>query len=127
MISYFYNNPNESPVDFAKSIKDMPWVIRNKKIIAPEGKNQKELDKALLVLGIDNSKELPALKYKSKNVKKGFLSIAESEVIKDRYAIKDDAMANSSTKAIGQGTTKDSKGVIFNPKYQSSLMVMQRL
>ena len=120
LISYFYNNPNESPVDFAKSIKDMPWVIRNKKIIAPEGKNQKELDKALLVLGIDNSKELPALKYKSKNVKKGFLSIAESEVIKDRYAIKDDAMANSSTKAIGQGTTKDSKGVIFNPKYQSS-------
>ena len=33
LISYFYNNPNESPVDFAKSIKDMPWVIRNKKIM----------------------------------------------------------------------------------------------
>jgi predicted NAD-dependent protein-ADP-ribosyltransferase YbiA (DUF1768 family) len=114
LVSYFYDNSNESPSEFAESIKEIQWVIRNKKIIAPDGKNQKELDKALLILGIDNSKELPVLKYKSKNVKKGFLSIAESEVQKERYVIRDDAMANSSTKAIGKSTTP------FNSTYESS-------
>ena len=112
--AFFYNNPNVSPVEFANSIKNMNWVIRNEKIIAPEGKSQKELDKALLVLGIDNSGELPSLKYKSKNAKEGFLSIGTSEVQKGKYVIKDEAMANASTKAIGKAT------VPFNDKYQSS-------
>jgi hypothetical protein len=113
-VSYFYDNPGVSPIQFAESIKDMQWVIRNKKLLAPEGKSQKKLDDALLVLGIDNSNDLPATRYKSKNVKKGFLSIAGSDVQKGTYYIKDDAMANSSTKAIGKETTA------FNPKYDSS-------
>lgn len=113
-VDFFYNNPTMSPVEFANSIKNLKWVIRNEKLIAPEGKSQKELDKALLVLGIDNSKELPTLKYKSKNAKKGFLSIGESEIQKAKYAIKDEAMANSATKAIGKAT------VPFNDKYESS-------
>ena len=112
--AFFYNNPNVSPVEFANSIKNINWTIRNEKIIAPEGKSQKELDKALLVLGIDNSGELPSLKYKSKNAKEGFLSIGTSEVQKAKYVIKDEAMANASTKAIGKAT------VPFNDKYQSS-------
>jgi hypothetical protein len=113
-VSYFYDNHNVSPIQFAESIKDMQWVIRNKKLLAPEGKSQKKLDDALLVLGIVNSNDLPATRYKSKNVKKGFLSIAGSDVQKGTYYIKDDAMANSSTKAIGKETAA------FNPKYDSS-------
>ena len=120
LVDYFYADPIKSPQEIAEDISDMKWVIPNKKIIAPKGKNQKELDKALMLLGIDNSGELPQIKYTSKNVKPGFLSVANSEVFKEKFAIKDEAMASSSTKAIGQGTTKDSKGVTFNPKYQSS-------
>ncbi len=112
--AFFFNNPNMTAIEFADSIKNMNWVIRNEKLIAPEGKSQKELDKALLVLGIDNSGDLPVLKYISKNTKKGFLSIGTSEVQKARYVIKDEAMANSATKAIGKATDA------FNPKYQSS-------
>jgi hypothetical protein len=110
----FYNNSTMTPIEFANSIKDLNWSIKNEKLIAPEGKSQKELDKALLVLGIDNSKELPSLRYKSKNVKEGFLSIGESKVQKAKYAIKDEAMANASTKAIGKST------VPFNDQYDSS-------
>ena len=120
LVEYFYSDPAKSPMDIAEEIKDMEWVISNKKIIAPSGKNQKQLDQALMLIGIDNTGELPQVKYKSKNVKQGFISIANSEVFKEKFAIKDEAMANSATKAIGQGTTKDSKGVTFNPKYQSS-------
>jgi hypothetical protein len=120
LVDYFYSDPSKSPIELADDIKDIEWVIPNKKIVAPEGKNQKELDKALLIVGIDNSGELPQVIYKSKNVQKGFLSVATSKVFKEKFAIKDEAMANSATKAIGQGTTKDSKGVTFNPKYQSS-------
>ena len=114
LVDYFYSDPAKTPMEVADEIKDMEWVIPNKKIVAPSGKNQKQLDQALMLLGIDNTGELPQVKYKSKNVKPGFLSIANSEVFKEKYAIKDEAMANSSTKAIGKATNP------FNSKYQSS-------
>jgi hypothetical protein len=114
MVDHFYSDLSKSPLDIAEDIKDMEWVIPNKKIIAPVGKNQKELDRALLIVGIDNSGELPQVIYKSKNVQKGFLSVATSKVFKEKFAIKDEAMANSATKAIGQATSA------FNPKYKSS-------
>lgn len=114
LVDYFYSDPSKSPIELADDIKDIEWVIPNKKIVAPEGKNQKELDKALLIVGIDNSGELPQVIYKSKNVQKGFLSVATSKVFKEKFAIKDEAMANSATKAIGKATLP------FNSKYQSS-------
>lgn len=114
LVDYFYSDESKSPVEIAEDISNIEWVIPNKKIIAPKGKSQKELDKALLIVGIDNSGELPQVKYKSKNVQKGFLSIANSKVFKEKFAIKDEAMANSATKAIGKATTP------FNPKYSSS-------
>lgn len=113
-LEYFYNDDSLTPLAFAESIQDMQWVIRDQKFIAPEGKNQKELDAALMILGIDNSGKLPALRYKTKNVKKGVLSIAQSNVFKEKFAIIDEAMANSSNKAIGKSTTP------FNKQYESS-------
>ena len=113
-VNYFYDDPTQGPLQIAEQIKDMPWSIRNEKIIAPKGKNQKELDAALLLMGIDNSGELPVLRYKSKNVKEGFLSISNSAVQKAIHVVKDEAMANASTKAIGAITTP------LNPKYKSS-------
>jgi hypothetical protein len=113
-LEYFYNDESLTPLTFAESIQDMQWIIRDQKFIAPEGKSQKELDKALLVLGIDNSGDLPSLRYKTKNAKKGFLSVAQSNVFKEKFAINDEAMANSATKAIGKATTP------LNSKYESS-------
>jgi len=113
-LEYFYNDESMTPLAFAESIQNMEWVIRDQKFIAPEGKSQKELDKALLILGIDNSGDLPSLRYKTKNAKKGFLSVAQSNVFKEKFAIKDEAMANSATKAIGKATTP------LNSKYESS-------
>ncbi len=113
-LEYFYNDASMTPLAFAESIQNMEWVIRDQKFIAPEGKSQKELDKALLVLGIDNSGDLPTLRYKTKNAKKGFLSVAQSNVFKEKFAIKDEAMANASNKAIGKATNP------FNSQYESS-------
>ena len=113
-VNYFYDDKTQTPLQIAEQIKDMPWSIRNEKIIAPKGKNKKELDVALLLMGIDNSGELPVLRYKSKNVKEGFLSISNSAIQKSIHVVKDEAMANASTKAIGAITTP------LNPKYKSS-------
>jgi hypothetical protein len=69
-LEYFYNDESKTPLQIAESIQDMEWVIRDKKFIAPEGKSQKELDKALLVLGIDNAGVLPVINYKTKIIHK---------------------------------------------------------
>ena len=42
-VNYFYDDPTQGPLQIAEQIKDMPWSIRNAKIIAPKGKNQKDL------------------------------------------------------------------------------------
>jgi ribosomal protein S17 len=113
-LEYFYNDDSLTPLAFAESIQNMQWVIRDQKFIAPENKSQKELDVALMILGIDNSGKLPSLRYKTKNVKEGVLSIAQSNVFKEKFAIIDEAMANSSNKAIGKSTDP------FNKQYESS-------
>ena len=93
------SNPN--PVEYAKSLINVPFVIKNEKMVSA---NQKVLDKALLVLGIDNKGNLPVLKLISGKSTTGSLSIASSEVQKLPHAIKDQAMAQSATKAIGKET-----------------------
>jgi hypothetical protein len=102
---------NSDPINFAKSLKGVAFVIKNEKMISS---NQNLLDKALLVLGIDNKGNLPLLKLISEKSQAGNLSIASSEVQKLPHAIKDQAMAQSANKAIGKETEP------LNSDYSSS-------
>ena len=114
--SLFYDEDGEyTPEEFAESIKDEKIAILNKKLIAPVGEDQAVLDKLLLdYLGINNSGNFPILEYKSKTVKEGFLSIAGLGLkLMPIHSVKDEAMANASTVAIGQAT-------IVNPNANSS-------
>jgi hypothetical protein len=114
--SLFYDEDREyTPEEFADLIKDKKIGILNKKLLVPAGEDQVKFDKLILdVLGINNSGNFPTLEYKSKTVKKGFLSIAGLGLkLMPEHSIKDEAMANASTIAIGQAT-------IVNPNANSS-------
>jgi len=114
--SLFFDEDGEyTPEEFAESIKDEKIAILNKKLVAPAGEDQAKLDKLLLdYLGINNSGNFPILEYKSKTVKEGFLSIAGLGLkLMPEHSVKDEAMANASTVAIGQAT-------IVNPNAMSS-------
>jgi len=112
----FFDEEGEyTPEEFAESIKDKKVAILNKKLVVPTDQNQSEFDKLLLdYFGINNSGEFPTLEYKSKTAKKGFLSVAGLGLeLMPKHSVKDEAMANASTMAIGQAT-------IVNPNARSS-------
>ena len=112
----FFDEEGEyTPEEFAELIKDKKLAILNQKLIVPVGEDQKAFDKLLLdYFGIDNSGEFPVPLPKSKTAQKGFLSIAGLGLdLIPIHSIKDEAMANASTVAIGQAT-------IVNPKARSS-------
>ena len=93
-------------------------IIVNEKMLVPESiqpdiLTQEQLDAALKTIGIDNTKELPKLIAQSKNIGKG-LSIERSSVLKGLNVVKDEAMANRSSKAIGASTKA------LNPVYEST-------
>ena len=101
----------DNPIEYAKSLKGVAFVIKNEKMISSK---QNLLDKALLILGIDNKGNLPQLKLISEKSQTGSLSIASSEVQKLPHAIKDQVMAQSASKAIGRETEP------LNSDYSSS-------
>ena len=107
-----------TPMEFAKYLKDSgeKIILYKQKISAPTVKQQKELDKALLLLGVDNSKDFPRLIFKSNVSTEGRLSIAEIPVQKTKpiFRIIDNLIALDSTKAIGIETKA------LNPLYISS-------
>jgi hypothetical protein len=112
----FFDEEGEyTPEEFAESVKNKKLAILNQKLIVPTDENQSKFDKLLLdYFGINNSGEFPMLEYKSKTAKKGFLSVAGLGLeLMPMHSVKDEAMANSSTIAIGQAT-------IVNPKAKSS-------
>jgi hypothetical protein len=103
----FYDEEGEfTPKQFAEGLVGEKIAILNKKLIVPDGESQAKFDKLILdYLGIDNSGQFPTLEYKSKTQKKGFLSVAGLGVeLMPIHSIKDEAMANASTMAIGQAT-----------------------
>jgi hypothetical protein len=112
---FFDEDGEYTPEEFAESIKNKKVAILNQKLIVPTGENQITFDKLLLnYFGINNSGNFPTLEYKSKTAKKGFLSIAGLGLeLMPIHSVKDEAMANASTMAIGQAT-------IVNPKAKSS-------
>jgi hypothetical protein len=112
----FFDEEGEyTPEEFAESIKDKKLAILNQKLVVPTDQNQSEFDKLLLdYFGINNSGDFPTLEYKSKSAKKGFLSIGGLGLkLMPVHSVKDEAMANASTMAIGQAT-------IVNPNAKSS-------
>lgn len=90
------------------------FQILNQKFVAPIDQDQAALDKALLILGIDNRGELPKIKARKRTDIGEGLSIQESRILKDGVSLKDEAMANRANKAIAQATEP------LNPKYKSS-------
>lgn len=114
--SMFFDEEGEyTPEEFAESIKNKKLAILNQKLIVPTDESQSDFDKLLLdYFGINNSGDFPMLEYKSKTAKKGFLSIAGLGLeLMPKHSVKDEAMANASTMAIGQAT-------IVNPNAKSS-------
>lgn len=114
--SMFFDEEGEyTPEEFAESIKDKKLAILNQKLIVPTDESQSDFDKLLLdYFGINNSGDFPMLEYKSKTAKKGFLSVAGLGLeLMPKHSVKDEAMANASTMAIGQAT-------IVNPNAKSS-------
>jgi hypothetical protein len=114
--SMFFDEEGEyTPEEFAESIKDKKLAILNQKLVVPIDESQSKFDKLLLdYFGINNSGEFPMLEYKSKTAKKGFLSVAGLGLeLMPKHSVKDEAMANASTMAIGQAT-------IVNPNAKSS-------
>lgn len=104
--------------EFLSNVINKNIYILNKQLVVPEEYSikysQDEFNKMLLdILGIDNSRSIPSLVYKSKNVKEGHLSIAGAER-KPIVSVKDDAMANASTVAIATYIKP------INPAYKSS-------
>jgi hypothetical protein len=112
---FFDEDGEYTPEEFAAELEGKKIAILNERMIVPAGENQKKFD-ALLKdkFGIDNTGEFPTLEYKSKFKKEGYLSIAGlGTELKAIHSVKDEAMANASTVAIGKAT-------ILNPKYKSS-------
>ena len=112
----FYNNPGDTPVDVASVLltSNTEFQIMNQKIMAPNDQSQELLDKALLMLGINNKGTLPKIQAKMKtNIGNG-LSIQNSKVLKGRFFVKDEAMANRTNKVIAKST------LAFNEEYLSS-------
>lgn len=102
----FYNQPGETPVAIASLLlaSGKEFQIFNQKFIAPADQSQELLDKALLMLGINNKGALPKIQAKMKtNIGEG-LSIQNSQTLKGRYFIKDEAMANRANKVIAKAT-----------------------
>jgi len=115
-VDLFFDEEGEyTPEEFAAELEGKKIAILNERMIVPAGENQKKFDKLLKdKFGIDNTGEFPTLEYKSKFKKEGFLSIAGlGTELKAVHSVKDEAMANASTVAIGKAT-------ILNPKYKSS-------
>ena len=108
-----YDVNNKLNEDFINSLEGKTLAILKHKFVAPEGASQKKLDEVLNRLGIDNSKDVPQAIIISKGQTANNLSIADSDVLKT-YALKDEIMANSATKAIGQVTLG------YAPAYRSS-------
>jgi hypothetical protein len=110
-----------TPAEYAESLRETGEKIMffKQKLIAPTPKQQKELDAALLTLGVDNSKDTPRLIFIPKDAVEGRLSIAQipTQNTKSFYRVKDNAMATASTKAIGVETKA------INPLYNSSSKV----
>jgi len=108
-----YNANNKLNTTYINSLKGKKLAVLKHKFTAPEGASQTKLDQMLLSIGIDNSKNIPKAVMYSKGQTANNISIASSEVLKT-YALKDEVMANKSTKAIGQVTQG------YAPKYRSS-------
>ena len=110
---------NDYTVDeFLSNVINKNIYILNRQLVVPDEYSniysQDEFNKLLLdTLGIDNTKSIPSLVYKSKNIKEGHLSIAGAER-KPIVSIKDDAMANASTVAIASNIKP------INTNYKSS-------
>jgi len=99
---------------YIDQIKDSPIYIRDRKLRAPAGESQVELDAVLkAVFGINNNGKNPSLMGLSLGQNTDNISIATAEGIKLKHAHKDEAMANNSQVAIGQAT-------IGNAQYRSS-------
>lgn len=93
-------------------------IIVNEKMLIPENVQpnlltQEQLDNALKIIGIDNTGPLPKLVAQKKDIGLG-LSIERAKILKPLHSIKDEAMANRATKAIGKATTP------FVSSYKSS-------
>jgi len=101
-----------------KVSKGANLIIVNEKMLIPELiqpdlLTQEEFDNALKIIGIDNTGELPNLIAQRKEIGQG-LSIERSSVLKGLNTVKDEAMANRSSKAIGASTKA------LNPVYEST-------
>jgi len=110
-----FNDDGSINTEYLESIQDEKIaILSNSKFIAPENGSQQELDIALNnYLNIDNSGKYAKALIVSKGQTSNNISISDSEILK-KYSVKDEAMANSSTVAIGRAT----EGAA--PKYQSS-------
>lgn len=102
----FYNSPGDTPTAIASLLlaSGKEFQIFNQKFIAPVDQSQALLDKALLMLGINNKGPLPKIQAKMKtNIGEG-LSIQNSETLKGSFFLKDEAMANRANKVIAKAT-----------------------
>ena len=112
-----YTEEGELSYEYMETLRDMDQfaILSNRKFTAIEGASQEELDVALHnILGIDNTGDVPVPLAKSIGQTDSNISVALAENLKSKYSVKDETMANLSTKAIGRATEG------YSPKYISS-------
>lgn len=112
----FFNEDGTLNEEFIDSLKTKKFgIIGTRRLLAPENASQTEFDGMLKKnFGIINTGSRPVFVGTSKGQTSTNISIALAERLKSKYSVKDEQMANSSTKAIGKATEG------YNDNYRSS-------
>jgi predicted NAD-dependent protein-ADP-ribosyltransferase YbiA (DUF1768 family) len=97
---------------YLRKMQSLPQVyLVKEKIVAPTPALQEKLDTLLqLYFGIDNTGSIPTWNVVGAGQTKDNMSIADSKTLMERHGIKDEKMANISSKAIARSVSvKDSR------------------
>jgi hypothetical protein len=110
----FFNENGEIDYEMVAEYRGEKFYILDTKLVAPNPEVQAEFDEMLFnEFGIDNTGAIPRLVSKSIGQTATNISIATATGLKRNRGIKDEAMANNATVAIGKAT-------IGNTSYTSS-------
>ncbi len=111
-----YNN------DLLSQMDNTQFVIENRKLLVPDGEDQKAFDEMLYKrFGIDNTGFRPRLMVLATLENEKGLSIAGVTGIQDRHGIKDQTMASLSSKVIARATVAKPGRPSSTMKYLESI------
>jgi hypothetical protein len=117
-----FDKNGEVKIDNVNELIKSGFTILNQKILAPETDLQSKLDDLLLTkFGIDNSGSIPRRVALSIGQNEENISIVTADKIREYYGLKDEAMANASTIAIGQATQTKSDRLSSSQTYVNEI------